>query len=181
MLVIIIILQTCWWWCLFHCRRCLLLVVLVWCFRSQQMLAPLETVAGNLNTSPGNPSIISTVIGKAEPPTRAKLATKAICCPHFPRPSWHQWKPDSTRRDQCLHWPGCCSSVKGSRGLRQGHPLWGSWQSIQVKQDQGGACFGPENPLAPAHGRWEQGVPQMIQWVACFPLSRCQKCLSGTG
>lgn len=130
--------------------------------------------------SPGNLFILSAELGTAELLSRAKLATKPSCCPRNPRPSCHQWEPRGVRRDERLYWPGGHFCLTNSGGPRPCHLLREPWQSTQVKQDQGGAWLGPENPLAPAHGRWEQGVPQMIHWVACCPLSCCQKCLAGT-
>ena len=124
--------------------------------------------------SPGNPSILS-----AEIETAAKLAAKPTCCLP-PKAQLTSVGAPHCEEGSAFARTWLLLLTEEQQGPQAVPPLAGILAEHTVKQHQGGARLGSENSLALAHERWEQGVPQMIQWVAGFPLSSCQKCLPGT-
>lgn len=133
----------------------------------------------HLSTSPGGPSILSIERGMAELPSRPKLAAKPTCWPYFPRSSWHPcglvaWGGTS------MHWLAAAEFLRAAGAPGHATP-WG---------DPGRAH--KSNRIRVWHDlahrtHWHQLMkggnrecPLMSEWVAYFPLSRCQKCLPGT-
>ena len=151
----------------------------MWCFRSQQALVLLETVDGAFTPLLG---VLPSPALKQEQQSclpEANWPLLPTCCPPSQGPA--ATNGSLPIRGQSSICTDLAAALVWRAAVAPGHAT--SCRDPGRAHSQTGSGWGmpwSRNPLAPAHERWDQGVPQMIQWVACFPLSSCQKCLLGT-